>query len=148
MILPWLKERYPGVKLVAFAAELGQGEELKGIEQKAYKSGADEVIVYSQQDFEEETKRFTDGKGVNVVYDGVGKTTFDKDLNIIRPRGYLVLFGDGCKRNAVAGQQRLVGGDDRFSGAQRSSDGSLGRIGFPANQFDEDVDLRRLVVAA
>ena len=45
VILPWLKERYPGVKLVAFAAELGQGSELKGIEKKAKKSGADEVIV-------------------------------------------------------------------------------------------------------
>src|ERR1700742_3764328 len=45
VILPWLKERYPGVKLVAFAAELGQGSELKGVEEKAYKSGADEVIV-------------------------------------------------------------------------------------------------------
>src|SRR5215470_6699943 len=45
VILPWLKERYPGVKLVAYAAELGQGDELKGIEEKAYKSGADEVIV-------------------------------------------------------------------------------------------------------
>lgn len=45
VILPWLKERYPGVKLVAFAAELGQGSELKGVEEKAYKSGADEVVV-------------------------------------------------------------------------------------------------------
>jgi argininosuccinate synthase len=45
VILPWLKERYPGVKLVAFAAELGQGDELKGIEDKAYKSGADEVVI-------------------------------------------------------------------------------------------------------
>jgi argininosuccinate synthase len=45
VILPWLKERYPGVALVAFAAELGQGSELKGIERKAKKSGADEVIV-------------------------------------------------------------------------------------------------------
>jgi len=45
VILPWLKERYPGVKLVAFAAELGQGDELKGIEKKAYESGADEVVV-------------------------------------------------------------------------------------------------------
>ena len=43
VILPWLKERYPGVKLVAFAAELGQGDELRDIEAKAYKSGADEV---------------------------------------------------------------------------------------------------------
>jgi argininosuccinate synthase len=45
VILPWLKERYPGVKLVAYAAELGQGDELKNIEEKAYKSGADEVII-------------------------------------------------------------------------------------------------------
>ncbi len=45
VILPWLKERYPGVKLVAFAAELGQGQELQGIEDKAKKSGADEVVV-------------------------------------------------------------------------------------------------------
>src|SRR5688500_3559986 len=45
VILPWLKERYPGVKLVAFAAELGQGQELEGIEAKARKSGADEVVV-------------------------------------------------------------------------------------------------------
>jgi len=45
VILPWLKQRYPGVKLVAFAAELGQGDELKGIEKKAKQSGADEVVV-------------------------------------------------------------------------------------------------------
>jgi NADPH2:quinone reductase len=59
----------------------------------AREAGADEVILYAQQDFEVETKRLTDGKGVHVVYDGVGQTTFDKDLNILRPRGYLVLFG-------------------------------------------------------
>src|SRR5689334_1166688 len=55
VILPWLKERYPGVKLVAFAAELGQGDELKGIEDKAYKSGADEVVVADlRQEFAEQ----------------------------------------------------------------------------------------------
>ena len=59
----------------------------------ARQSGADEVILYTQQDFEEETRRLTEGKGVHVVYDGVGKTTFDRDLNVLRPRGYLVLFG-------------------------------------------------------
>jgi argininosuccinate synthase len=54
VILPWLKERYPGVKLVAFAAELGQGDELKGISDKAYKSGADEVVVADlRQEFAE-----------------------------------------------------------------------------------------------
>jgi NADPH2:quinone reductase len=67
-----------------------------GTEEKAKiarEAGADEVILYSQQDFEEETRRLTDGKGVHVVYDGVGKATFDKDLSVLRPRGYLVLFG-------------------------------------------------------
>jgi argininosuccinate synthase len=55
VILPWLKQRYPGVKLVAFAAELGQGDELKGIEKKAYASGADEVVVKDlRQEFAEE----------------------------------------------------------------------------------------------
>lgn len=55
VILPWLKERYPGVKLVAFAAELGQGDELKGIQDKAYKSGADEVVVMDlRQEFAEQ----------------------------------------------------------------------------------------------
>ena len=55
VILPWLKDRYPGVKLVAFAAELGQGDELKNIEDKAYKSGADEVVVKDlRQEFAEQ----------------------------------------------------------------------------------------------
>ena len=61
--------------------------------QLARDAGADECIVYSEADFETETKRLTDDKGVHVVYDGVGKATFDKDLNVLRPRGYLVLFG-------------------------------------------------------
>jgi NADPH2:quinone reductase len=56
-------------------------------------AGADEVINYREQDFEAETKRLTGGKGVDVVYDGVGQSTFDKDMNVLRPRGYLVLFG-------------------------------------------------------
>jgi NADPH2:quinone reductase len=56
-------------------------------------AGADEVILYNEQDFEAETKRLTNGKGVHVVYDGVGKTTFDKGLNVLVPRGYMVLFG-------------------------------------------------------
>jgi NADPH2:quinone reductase len=67
-----------------------------GSEQKArlaLDAGADECIVYTNTDFESETRRLTDNKGVHVVYDGVGKTTFDKDLNVLRPRGYLVLFG-------------------------------------------------------
>jgi NADPH2:quinone reductase len=61
--------------------------------QLARDAGADECIVYTEADFETETRRLTEGKGVEVVYDGVGKATFDKDLNVLRPRGYLVLFG-------------------------------------------------------
>jgi NADPH:quinone reductase len=61
--------------------------------QLARAAGADEAIIYSEQDFESETKRLTNNEGVHVVYDGVGKATFEKDLNILRPRGYLVLFG-------------------------------------------------------
>ena len=56
-------------------------------------AGADETILYGDADFEAETKRLTNGKGVDVVYDSVGKTTFDKSLNVLRPRGMMVLFG-------------------------------------------------------
>lgn len=61
--------------------------------QLARDAGADECIVYTESDFEIETKRLTGNQGVHVVYDGVGKATFDRDLNVLRPRGYLVLFG-------------------------------------------------------
>ena len=56
-------------------------------------AGADEVILYTQQDFVEETRRITGGIGVDVVYDSVGKTTFDGSLDSLKRRGYLVLFG-------------------------------------------------------
>jgi NADPH2:quinone reductase len=56
-------------------------------------AGADEVILYTQSDFETETRRLTDGKGVNAVFDSVGKTTFEKGLNTLKPRGMMVLFG-------------------------------------------------------
>lgn len=56
-------------------------------------AGADEIILYTQSDFEAETKRLTGNKGVDVVYDSVGKTTFEKGLNALRPRGMMVLFG-------------------------------------------------------
>jgi NADPH2:quinone reductase len=59
----------------------------------AREAGAEEIILYTRQDFEAETKRITGGKGVDVVYDSVGKTTFEKGLNILRPRGMMVLFG-------------------------------------------------------
>ena len=59
----------------------------------AQEAGADEVILYTRQDFEAEVKRLTVGKGVQVVYDSVGKTTFDKSVNCLAPLGYLVLYG-------------------------------------------------------
>ena len=86
-----------GLLLVQMAKRIGArviataGTEEKA--QLAREAGADECIVYTQADFEAETKRLTDGKGVHVVYDGVGKATFDKDLEVLQPRGYLVLFG-------------------------------------------------------
>jgi NADPH2:quinone reductase len=61
--------------------------------QVAKQVGADEIILYTQQDFEAEVKRLTDGKGVNAVYDSVGKDTFDKSLNCLKRRGYMVLCG-------------------------------------------------------
>ena len=56
-------------------------------------AGASDAIVYTEQNFETEVKRLTGGKGVDVVYDSVGKTTFDSSLNCLRPRGLLALFG-------------------------------------------------------
>ena len=59
----------------------------------AGEAGADDIILYTQADFEAETKRLTAGKGIDVIYDSVGKTTFEKGLNLLRPRGMMVLFG-------------------------------------------------------
>lgn len=59
----------------------------------AREAGADEAILYTKQDFETEVKRLTNGQGVNVVYDSVGKTTFEKSLNCLKPLGYMVLYG-------------------------------------------------------
>ena len=61
--------------------------------QLAREAGADATIIYTEQDFETETLRLTNEKKVHVVYDGVGKATFDKGLNLLRPRGYMVLYG-------------------------------------------------------
>ena len=62
-------------------------------EKLAREAGADEIIRYTERDFEPEVQRLTDCRGVDVVYDSVGKDTFDGSLNCLRPRGYLVLFG-------------------------------------------------------
>jgi NADPH2:quinone reductase len=86
-----------GLLLVQMAKNIGAHViGTAGTEEKAKlarEAGADEVIVYATQDFEAETKRLTGGRGVHVVYDGVGKSTFEKGLNVLRPRGYMVLFG-------------------------------------------------------
>jgi len=86
-----------GLLLVQMAKKLGaQVIATAGTKEKielARQAGADEWIVYTETDFETETRRLTNDQGVHVVYDGVGKATFDKDLNVLRPRGYLVLFG-------------------------------------------------------
>ena len=75
-----------GAKVIATAGTAEKAE-------LARQAGADKCIVYTEADFESETQRLTDRKGVDVIYDGVGKATFDKDLNVLKPRGYLVLFG-------------------------------------------------------
>jgi NADPH2:quinone reductase len=61
--------------------------------QLSREAGAAEVILYTEQDFEAEVKHITGGKGVDVVYDSVGRTTFEQSLNCLRPRGLLALFG-------------------------------------------------------
>ena len=61
--------------------------------QLAREAGADDIILYNEKDFEEETRRLTEGKGVHVIYDGVGRTTFEKGLNLLKPRGFMVLYG-------------------------------------------------------
>lgn len=86
-----------GLLLVQMAKQLGArviataGSEAKA--QLARGAGANEVIIYTEQDFETETQRLTGNQGVQVVYDGVGKDTFARDLKVLSPRGYLVLFG-------------------------------------------------------
>jgi NADPH2:quinone reductase len=68
--------------------------------QMAREAGADHIILYTQTDFEAETKRLTEGRGVDVVYDSVGQTTFEKSLNVLRMRGMMVLFGQSSGRAA------------------------------------------------
>jgi NADPH:quinone reductase len=86
-----------GLLLVQMAKNLGArvlgtvSTEAKA--QLAREAGADDTILYTEQDFEAETKRLTGGKGVHVIYDGVGGDTFEKGLNSLRPRGCFVYYG-------------------------------------------------------
>lgn len=66
----------------------------------ARKAGADEVILYTRQDFAAETKRLTGNAGVDVVYDSVGRTTFEAGLTVLKPRGMMVLFGQSSGKVA------------------------------------------------
>ena len=73
----------------------------------ARQAGADHVILYTQTDFEAETRRLTNNQGVDVVYDSVGAATFDQSLNILKPRGYLVLFGQSSGKVPLVDLQIL-----------------------------------------
>jgi NADPH2:quinone reductase len=80
----------------------------------AKEAGADEVINYAKQDFEAEVKRLTGGKGLQVVYDGVGKTTFDKGFNVLAPRGMMVLYGAASGPVPPVDPMRLEGAGSLF----------------------------------
>lgn len=77
-------------------------------------AGADEVIRYDQSDFAEEVKRITGGVGLDVVYDSVGKDTFDRSMSVLRPRGYLVLYGQSSGAVPPVDPQRLNAGGSLF----------------------------------
>ncbi len=75
----------------------------------AQEAGAAHTIVYTEHDFQAEIKRITGGKGVRVVYDSVGKDTFDRSLDSLAPTGYLVLFGQASGFPPLFDIQRLAG---------------------------------------
>jgi NADPH2:quinone reductase len=80
----------------------------------ARKAGAEEVIVYTKQDFEAEVRRLTGGAGASVVYDSVGKDTFDRSLKCLRRRGLLVLFGQSSGAVPSFDLQRLSAGGSLY----------------------------------
>jgi NADPH2:quinone reductase len=80
----------------------------------AREAGADEAVIYTQEDFGEAVKRITGGKGVNVAYDSVGKDTFDKSLDSLAMLGYMVSFGQASGFPPPMDIQRLAGGRSLF----------------------------------
>jgi NADPH2:quinone reductase len=80
----------------------------------AKRAGADDVIQYTEQDFVAEVKRLTGGRGVDVVYDSVGKTTFEKGLDALAPRGMMVLYGQSSGRVPPFDPQTLNGKGSLF----------------------------------
>ncbi|MGP4015668.1 quinone oxidoreductase family protein [Saccharopolyspora sp. 5N708] len=83
-------------------------------EELARRAGADEIIRYTEEDVAKEVEDLTDGRGVDVVYDGVGKTTFDASLASLRPRGTLALFGASSGPVPPVDPQRLNAGGSLF----------------------------------
>ncbi len=77
-------------------------------------AGADHVILYSEQDFVEGVKEITEGKGVDVAYDSVGKATWEGSLNCLRPRGMLVCFGNASGPVPPVDPLRLAGGGSLY----------------------------------
>lgn len=80
----------------------------------AREHGADEIVLYREQDLVEEVERLTDGEGVHVVYDGVGQDTFEAGLTLLRPRGTMVLFGAASGPVPPLDPQRLNSGGSLF----------------------------------
>jgi NADPH2:quinone reductase len=101
--------------------------------QLARQAGADEVILYTRTDFLAETKRITGGAGVDVVYDSVGATTFEESLGCLRPRGYLVLFGQSSGPVPPVDPAKLAGKGSLF----------LTRPSLPHYIIDRDELLKR-----
>jgi NADPH2:quinone reductase len=91
-------------------------------EKLARAAGADEVIRYTEADFVEETRRLTDGRGVEVVYDSVGKTTFDGSMACVTRRGMLVLFGASSGPVPPVDPQRLNAAGSIFLTRPKSGD--------------------------
>src|SRR5262245_60278915 len=89
-----------GARVLATVSSPGKAALARG-------AGADEVILYSEQDFETEVKRLTEGRGVQVVYDGVGRTTFEKGLRCLSARGLMVLYGQASGPVAPLDPQEL-----------------------------------------
>jgi NADPH:quinone reductase len=80
----------------------------------AREAGADQVILYTRQDFVEEVKRLTGGRGLQVVYDAVGKDTFDKGFSCLAPRGMMVLYGQSSGAVGPFDVSRLGAGGSLF----------------------------------
>lgn len=90
-----------GARVIATVSNAEKAELARG-------AGADHVIIYSGHDFLSATREYTAGRGVDVVYDSVGKATFDQSLEALAPRGYLVLYGQASGPVDPIDPQRLA----------------------------------------